>query len=63
MGSLLGRRIIVIVLVLVLVHDFAFAYPSSCTGDVYRSTVNGYDLPASQSPASQSPASRAVISG
>jgi hypothetical protein len=38
----------IIVLVNVLVHDLTFTYTSSCTGNVYRCAVNGYDLPASR---------------
>jgi hypothetical protein len=47
-GSLLGRRTIVLVLVLVHVHDLTFAYTSSCTYNVYRCAVKVYDLPASR---------------
>jgi hypothetical protein len=40
--------IIVLVLVHVLVHDLTFAHTSSCTYNVYRCAVDGYDLPASR---------------
>ncbi len=35
------------IIVSVLVHDFAAGILSSCTGNVYRSAMNVYDLPAS----------------
>jgi hypothetical protein len=40
------ERIIVLVNVHVLVHDLTFAFTSSCTYNVYRCAMNGYDLPA-----------------
>jgi hypothetical protein len=50
-GQFSWERIIVLVLVLVHVlvhvHDSTFAFTSSCTENVYRCAVNGYDLPAS----------------